>query len=311
MTSVSLPLRPESPSIQRAGTCDLALPSWVAALLEVASTADAAASLPAPSVVDPIRICSHRDLALLTIRVARAGSMHADAMRDAARDAYLALAQATSSSPHPHLVRVWNFIPGIHDTMGDGLDRYKVFNQGRYEALARWFGSQSFPRRLPTATGVGCRGDDLIVHALAAASPGTGIENPRQRPAFEYSPRFGPRPPCFARATRATLRGRDLLLVGGTASVRGEESVHPGAARLQIRETLENLAALLAQVRQSLSALSSVRIYIKPGVDPPEIMRELSASLPPRCEVEVVDAAICRQELLVEVEGLAELSAPV
>ena len=99
--------------------------------------------------------------------------------------------------------------------------------------------------------------------------------------------------------------------MGGTASVRGEESVHPGAARLQIRETLENLAALLAQVRQSLSAFSSVRIYIKPGVDHPEIMRELSASLPPRCEVEVVDAAICRQELLVEVEGLAELSAPV
>ena len=66
-------------------------------------------------------------------------------------------------------------------------------------------------------------------------------------PRSDYSSRYGPLPPCFARGTIIThpVSGRRMLLAAGTASIRGEESVHVGDLRSQMRETLENLASLL------------------------------------------------------------------
>src|SRR5207245_5110724 len=70
---------------------------------------------------------------------------------------------------------------------------------------------------------------------------------PRQIPAYNYSSRFGPQPPCCSRAT--LLQQRDdrpqLLLVGGTASIRGEDSVHVGEVAPQALETFCNLASVV------------------------------------------------------------------
>ena len=77
-----------------------------------------------------------------------------------------------------------------------------VFNAGRFEALSDWFGGPGrLPDSLPAASAVGHDGDDFAVHCLLLSRPGVAVENPRQVPAFRYSARYGPRPPCFARAT--------------------------------------------------------------------------------------------------------------
>src|SRR4029078_10963716 len=36
-----------------------------------------------------------------------------------------------------HLVRCWNFIPGIQDHAGHGLNRYTVFHSGRHRGYRR------------------------------------------------------------------------------------------------------------------------------------------------------------------------------
>ena len=55
----------------------------------------------------------------------------------------------------PHAERATvpeRYIPGIHDPMWDGLDRYMVFNAGRYEALSEWFGGrETFATRVASA----------------------------------------------------------------------------------------------------------------------------------------------------------------
>ena len=174
-----------------------------------------------------------------------------------------------------HLVRCWNFIPGIQDHAGHGLNRYMVFNAGRHRGYRRASGTSDLPERaIATASGVGTDGDDLFVAGLGALHAGVPIENPRQVPAYRYSSRYGPVPPCFSRATLEADVKR--LLVGGTSSVRGEDSVHPEAVDAQLDETLVNLDVLIAEgarlacaapAQPVLAGFSHVRVYVVDEAD--------------------------------------------
>ena len=180
-------------------------------------------------------------------------------------------------------VRLWNHIPGIHDDLrdpgGEGLDRYMVFNAGRFEALAEWLGRESFDTRIASASGVGHGGQDLVLHCLAADQPGRAVANPRQTAPYRYSQKYGPHPPCFARATviepPAGARGAPpLVLVGGTASIVGEESLHPGDLARQTDETLTNLAVLLRAAAGAPAPAAGERAAILAG------FRELRVYVP-------------------------------
>jgi chorismate lyase/3-hydroxybenzoate synthase len=218
-------------------------------------------------------------------------------------------------------VRFWAFIPGIHDDLGAGLDRYMAFNAGRYSAFATHFGKPSaFDRSIPTASAVGVGGDQFALYAIAAGAPGKPVENPRQVSAYHYSRRFGPMPPCFARATMIEAPGRDAaLIVGGTASIIGEESRHIGELQQQAFETFRNLASVVAsaggvnlpenasvdQVRALLADFTEIRVYHPRESDRAVIETLVKDAFPPSCHVELMQAYLCRSELLIEIEGLA------
>jgi chorismate lyase/3-hydroxybenzoate synthase len=261
------------------------------------------------------------------------GFRHATARFDGARgmdiftfqqrvvEAYKTVFQALESSSPSHLVRFWAFVPGIHDDLGVGLDRYMAFNAGRYGAFASYFGRPAvFGRSVPTASAVGVQGDEFVLSGLAAEEPGVPVENPRQVPAYHYSRRFGPMPPCFARAT--LLRGQSdepLLIVGGTASITGEESRHLDDLQEQAGETFRNLASVVSSaagdqlpedaarsdLEPLLSTFRALRVYhTRPG-DRAAITALVQDLFPSRCKVELLQASLCRPELLIEIEGLA------
>lgn len=262
-------------------------------------------------------------LFLASYRLQGALYLDASAFEQACYRIYRRLAEdlAVRSACHP--VRLWNFIPGILDPIGGLEHRYMVFNAGRYRALSEWLGAERMPSRIATASGVGHFGEDLSIHCLAADRPGVPVENPRQRPAYRYSAKYGPLPPCFARATRWT--GEDespWLLVGGTASVRGEESCHQRDLRRQLDETLYNLAAVVRagdgsscpslspeEVRSSLRRFQELRIYIVEPEMQGAVTDRLRCFLPPETTLEFVHADLCRPELLVEIEGIATLDS--
>lgn len=242
-----------------------------------------------------------------------AAAMAADALRASVGAAYQDLGAAVrraGKSP----IRVWNYMPDPAAVMGPGLDRYMVFNAGRYDGYQQWQRSGGSSRSLPTASGVGIIGTDLTIQCLASHDGGIAIENPRQTPAWRYSARYGPEPPCFARATIATVHGRRRLLIGGTASIVGEDSCHERNAEAQLDETLANLAALIAAARQtdesgaaSLARLTDLRVYIVNTEDAPMIESVLRARCVAAHRVEHRVARLCRPELLVEIEGVADL----
>jgi len=260
-----------------------------------------------------VRAVTFDRLALLTTAVPGAIAMAADPLRSAVANAYVAIGEAlTALGRQP--IRFWNFIPDPGQAMGHGLDRYMVFNAGRFDGYAQWYGgSRAFGPSLATASGVGIVGDDLVVHCLAADEPGIPVENPRQKPAWQYSARYGPVPPCFSRATIATVERRTLLLIGGTASIVGEDSRHEGDAGAQLEETLKNVAVLVAAARgdleeaSALRRLTDLRVYVTRAEDAPAIRSVLTARCTRAARVELTIARLCRSELLVEIEGVAEI----
>ncbi|MEM7626678.1 MAG: pteridine-dependent deoxygenase like protein [Planctomycetota bacterium] len=235
-------------------------------------------------------------------------------LQHATTEAYRRVRRALDDGEANQPVRFWNFIPGIGNDAGGGLDRYMVFNAGRFAAFSDWFHAtdRNLPApRIATATGVGHSGADLIVHCLGDRLPGKPVENPRQCAAYRYSEAYGPLPPCFARATVIAADERSpnrRVMIGGTSSIVGEASVHIGDLPAQTRETLDNIEALLhAAGASGLDALHAVRVYHVEEHDGPGILAEVLRRLP-RLEgqIEMVHAPLCRRDLGVEIEGLAD-----
>ncbi len=256
---------------------------------------------------------SHR-ATLMSVRAVGAADLDEAAFERVTFQSYKLIRRALSTCPANIPVRFWNYIPSIHDAMDGDRDRYMVFNAGRFNAFCEWFGgSDQLSGRVATASGVGHAGRDLVIHCLAAPVAGKAIENPRQIPAFRYSKRYGPLPPCFARATVVN----DLLpigrsvLVAGTASIAGENTVHRNELTGQFRETLANLASLVSAAGVNgnpLAAFTEVRIYHPRKRDAAMILKLAAEAFPKAPRPQLMLADLCRSELLVEIEGVARLS---
>jgi chorismate lyase / 3-hydroxybenzoate synthase len=225
----------------------------------------------------------------------------------AAEQAYAAIrrfhsSSSSSGSGHPHLLRAWNYFDAINRGAADA-ERYKQFCLGRARGLAPWSAS-----RYPAATAVGRRDAEpkLQVFWLAGCAPGIPLENPRQVSAYRYPRRYGPAAPSFARAMYVAQR---LLLVSGTASIVGHASRHAGCLTAQINESLANLHSILGHATAAQPTMDPgwsertlFKVYLRDGAAAREAAAHLAERLPggPRCLL--LEADICRSELLVEIE---------
>jgi chorismate lyase/3-hydroxybenzoate synthase len=215
--------------------------------------------------------------------------------------------------PAESIARIWNFIPGINDILDDQLDRYMAFNGGRFlmycEELDEHLGH-------PAASGVGHSGADLVLHVLYGVREVRGVDNLRQKAPSRYSDKFGPRPPAFSRASLVSSNDGWWLLVSGTASVVGEESVHEDDLQRQISETMHNLES----IREATTAVfgsevsygsgAQWRIYMPCTNDiegvAEALVREHGAVVG---NLEFRKQALCRPELLVEIECAVRVGA--
>lgn len=292
----------------------LRAPSWVHAL-----AGKPGVTLPGEGF--SLDVCQGEGHCFVSVRAPAARSLDRSSFQEAIVRVYRRIEAELRARGTVHPVRLWNHLPGIHDPMGDGLDRYMVFNAGRYAALSEWFGGrETFGTRVASASGIGHRGEDLVIQCLAASRPGEAVANPRQVAPYRYSSKYGPRPPCFARATVIQSGGSAWVLVGGTASIVGESSLHCGDLEEQVEETLTNLAVLLlaaagrpATETEDRAALleryREVRVYYPDPGHLDALRRRLPDAFPRARSIEWVRADLCRADLLVEIEGVAELPA--
>ena len=113
-----------------------------------------------------------------------------------------------------------------------------------------------------------------------------------------------PRTPKFERAKRIRHGDGEVVLLSGTAAIVGERSVAHGDVEAQTATTIDNIGALIGARR-----LSSLRAYVKHANDIP-IVRRLCESAFGDVPAVFVTADVCRDELLVELEGTVVARSP-
>ena len=224
------------------------------------------------------------------------------------------------------VVRTWLYVGGILDSEGNA-QRYKEFNRARSDFyrdtsfLADCVPASAEGRRpvYPASTGIGTAGHGLVGSAIALDTGrrdilAAALENPRQTAAYDYAAAYSPQSPKFSRAMALSCGENATIFISGTASITGSETRHAGDPVAQTDQTLDNIADLLCEenlarhdmagLGASLASLGLVRVYVKRREDYAavrEACRRRLGDLP----VIFAQADVCREDLLVEIEGVA------
>ena len=217
------------------------------------------------------------------------------------------------------IVRQWNYIGGIVASR-KGKQNYQEFNDAR----SLFYGGGTWCNGYPAATGIGTEGEGIIVGGIAFKRSEIGskgiypINNPLQIAAHIYSKQVLidnavgaiKSTPKFERAKLIETDSGVYCFVSGTAAIRGEQSVDATSARQQTCLTIENIEHLVAQENLTRHGcaphdlrIAQLQVFIKNAEDYPEVKAVVDRSYPQLAVVYSM-ADVCREELLVEIEGI-------
>lgn len=231
-------------------------------------------------------------------------------LQSTTESAYRRIFALLEALEYPHVYRFWNYMADINNVSHE-LERYRQFNLGRQEAFLAY--DRAITGALPAACALGLMQGSLKIAFLAGRISATAIENPRQVSAYDYPQEYGPRSPTFSRACLLPESG--LLLISGTASILGHQTMHVGDVEAQTRETLANLEAVVAEANRHVpspgfaTVSMSYRIYMRRSEDQAIIQETITRTLGTGLKTAFVQADICRSDLLLEIEATASLAS--
>jgi hypothetical protein len=228
---------------------------------------------------------------------------------------------------YDNVIRQWNYIPNIFDkSLNSQSTEYELFNQARFNAYTRGNATE-----YPAATGIGVEGTKATIVVFAvkrrAGRSKIALSNPLQTEAFHYSGKVLlcdkiDKKPLFSRALAYIdwQKSKSNIFVSGTAAIRGENSEYLGKIQMQTIMTCENIKELasgnninatLAKKNVKLncndSLISYIKVFVKNERDF-EAVKAITKKQFPNTPSLYVKADVCREELLVEIEALGEIT---
>lgn len=225
--------------------------------------------------------------------------------------------------PINSIVRQWNYIEQITLLNEDDTQHYQSFNDAR----SHFYASVDWTEGYPAATGIGTDVGGIMVEVDAVRSiegniSVTALDNRLQVAAHAYSQEvligtpdehFHQRTtPKFERAKSVELSDEIRVYISGTAAIRGEDSLTDVGIAKQTIITLENIEFLISKQNLEFhgvqamteSEIQNFRVYLKSECDLDQARSILRAKYPDLPILYVV-ADVCRDELLIEIEGVA------
>lgn len=239
-----------------------------------------------------------------------------------AKEIFAQIAGCLQSEEMPvwSIIRQWNYIEKITQTDSNGIQHYQAFNDARsaFYSTAPWHGGY------PAATGIGttCGGVVIDLEATLSFSDqivARAIDNKLQISAHAYSqkvlhgkadvPGCGKSTPKFERAKAWMDSEKQRLYISGTAAIRGELSIGTDNVTEQTRITLENMEFLARQANPEAAESAEppftlLRIYLKDPAFRNKVETVLESHYNGVPAIWVT-ADVCRDELLVEIEGMS------
>ena len=227
-------------------------------------------------------------------------------LQRATEAAYQQIFKLIDELGYSHIYRFWNYMADINGGSHE-LERYRQFNVGRKHVFVT--AGREHGNLLPAACALGLAAGPLSIAFLAGKTVATAIENPRQIKAYDYPEEYGPRTPSFSRATLAEIGQKVFLFISGTASIVGHQTLHIQDIIGQTKETLINLEAVIDEANRLQGNLgfdlstACFRVYVRRAQDLDLIRKEMQNYLKSEVNAVFIQADICRQELLVEIEA--------
>jgi enamine deaminase RidA (YjgF/YER057c/UK114 family) len=194
------------------------------------------------------------------------------------------------------VVRTW-----IHHSR---IDRdYSGLNRGR----TRFFREQGLALP-PASTGIGgmpCFKARNMCLSLYAIEDASRIMQPMSTPTLNEAWAYGS---DFSRGVKVTGKNGITLFVSGTASVDEKGcTAHTGDFEAQVARTILNISALLEKQQSSFRDVVFAITYIKNAEDAPRLNRILAREGISGFPNALVQASVCRPDLLCEMEAIAIL----
>ena len=214
------------------------------------------------------------------------------------------------------VIRTWLYQGNIVGHEGQTV-RYHELNRARTDFFET---DAHVAAPYPASTGIGQEGTNVTMSCVALTSDNSNtfhnvaLENPLQKPAFDYEKKYSVKSPKFSRAMATVLGRQAIIWVSGTASILDSDTCHKGDIAAQTRQTLENIRELISAenlahhgvdgLGAGLGDLASARVYIKNRADYP-IVRSICEETFGQTPAIYVEADVCRDDLLVEIEAIA------
>jgi enamine deaminase RidA (YjgF/YER057c/UK114 family) len=216
------------------------------------------------------------------------------------------------------IIRQWNYIEGILKTdLHEGIEyqRYQVFNDVRTVHYNR----ADFKNGYPAATGIGQSYGGILVDFIALKNSKEvevlSLGNPFQIDAHQYSECLlvgkelhlveQKTTPKFERAKIIRNKLHAFMHISGTAAIRGENTIPSHEARKQTQTTIENIETLIEEFQKlqiNHGKMHAARVYIKNAEDFNSILQVCQEHFEMQNLI-FVQAHVCRDNLLVEIEG--------
>lgn len=230
---------------------------------------------------------------------------------DAARLAYEKIFRALQAFKDFTIICCWNYIPFI--TGEDENAVCQLFNQGRREAWACFYGAAAENIPAPASAMAGIDGPELVVTFLAVTTPLAFIENKDLLPAGRYAPAGDKAAPLFSRGVVFANKAQRILLSAATAGIKGEQALFEEEVHDQLYQAMHNLRILGSQfnLKQygihygfALEDIAMMRVYYKQETDKAFLQRFVPRFLSPSCVLSFVQADLYMPELLVQLEAV-------
>lgn len=221
------------------------------------------------------------------------------------------------------IVRQWNYIGNITG-YHNNEQNYQIYNNSR----TQFYQKTSWPYGYPAATGIGAQFNGLIISCIAFKSTNNKhkriypLNNPLQIAAHSYSKEvlIGSsttslkETPKFERAKLINFANNIYCFISGTAAIRGEYSAHIQSPQKQTELTLDNIEYLISLKNLQYNScpetslkICNLRVYIK-NRNHYQVIRKTVEARFPLIPAIYLFTDICREELLVEIEGICQLS---